>query len=80
MTAYSGTTWPPPAPGEDIFGDSAQGAIWAPSGGSVAQYRMRGIVAGNFVYWWATIIDSTGSQYTGGGGPPTGIVYLYSTT
>jgi len=37
-------------------------------------------VGGNFVYWWATIIDSTGSQYTGGGGPPTGIVYLYSTT
>lgn len=43
---------------------------------SVNLYLMRGVVAGSNVYWYATIIDITAIEYTGGGGTPTSIVLI----
>jgi hypothetical protein len=43
-------------------------------GGISTQYRMRGKVGGNYVYWLSVGVDSTGAQYTGGGGTPTEII------
>ncbi len=49
------------------------GYAFAISGGSgtatITYYLMRGIVAGNFVFWYATTIDTTAAEYTGGGTP-----------
>ncbi len=42
------------------------------------QYRMRGIVSGNHVYWTSLSKDSTGSlqYYSGTGTPPTDVVVV----
>jgi hypothetical protein len=43
------------------------------AGNAVPVYRMRGKIAGNFVYWNSAGIDASGAQYPGGG-TPTNIV------
>ncbi len=70
MTIYAGTAYPAPPASSFASGGGPCGSSSSPT------YEMRGKVAGNFVYWPAVGIDSTGAQYTGGGGPPTDIVVI----
>lgn len=57
-----------------------QGYAFAISGGSgtatIVYQLMRGIIAGNFVFWYATIVDTLAVEYTGGGGTPTSIKWI----
>lgn len=56
------------------------GYAFAISGGSgtatIVYQLMRGIIAGNFVFWYATIVDTLAVEYTGGGGVPTSIKWM----
>ena len=70
MTIYVGTAYPAPPPSAFASGGGPCGGASSPT------YEMRGKIGAATVYWVAVGIDSTGAQYTGGGGPPTDIVVM----